>query len=388
MQEFKGYKLKRAGSAALILTGWFLHLAQAQVATFNVGPAEVGGCGRVSVNGVVLTNPGTNVSRLDWDWGDGDLASSFFPASHRYLKNGEYRITVTAFAGEAVLASRTTAVSIRNAEQEGCVDLISVQPFEITLQGGKTSEQLRAVRIRPDGQRAEMSLSEFRLRSLHASVATVTPDGVISGNGLGDTTIEALHVGTGNRMAIPVHVGRVRLEPGLARLHVMTNPTVQLRVIAENADGSSIDLKERTVRFRVNPADPAKQTVQLSESGLVTALRPPVDISELAYIDASVDGVAADNASLIRVVDLFEGLTFQDYSSDDAGRVKFEIASSIEMLTTRRCSGVTKFPDGRRWLGSSRRKRADSHWRSAEAFSISCTTSVAGRQAFRQSLAA
>ena len=53
----------------------------------------------VQVNGVVVPDPPgcTEVVRIAWDWGDGFVGDSWFPAQHTYDTNGLYDVTVTPY---------------------------------------------------------------------------------------------------------------------------------------------------------------------------------------------------------------------------------------------------------------------------------------------------
>ena len=48
----------------------------------------------VSVNGGI-SKMGKNCRMPKWYWGDGKTSESFFPATHKYMKSGEYNIQVT-----------------------------------------------------------------------------------------------------------------------------------------------------------------------------------------------------------------------------------------------------------------------------------------------------
>ena len=37
------------------------------------------------------------IVRINWDWGDGSIYDSWFPATHTYTAPGDYTVTVTAF---------------------------------------------------------------------------------------------------------------------------------------------------------------------------------------------------------------------------------------------------------------------------------------------------
>ncbi len=52
----------------------------------------------VSVNGAVVPPPGCPIiTRIEWNWGDGSVNDSWFPATHTYGTPGNYTVTVTAF---------------------------------------------------------------------------------------------------------------------------------------------------------------------------------------------------------------------------------------------------------------------------------------------------
>ncbi len=66
----------------------------------------------VSVNGVVSPGTsGTTVTRIHWDWGDGDSEDHWFPASHTYGEYGEYEINVTAHQSDGSHTTKTRRVS-------------------------------------------------------------------------------------------------------------------------------------------------------------------------------------------------------------------------------------------------------------------------------------
>jgi hypothetical protein len=63
----------------------------------NFDGASIDACD-VSVNGVVLTEPGcAPITRIHWRWDDGTENDSWFPAAHTYLSNGTYSVTTTAY---------------------------------------------------------------------------------------------------------------------------------------------------------------------------------------------------------------------------------------------------------------------------------------------------
>lgn len=87
----------------------------------------VEGC-RVQINGVVLTESGCpEIVRIDWDWGDGEILTSFFPGPHTYQANGEYTVTVTPFDAEGSSTSAVIQVSVVDCDATTEV-LIDIKP--------------------------------------------------------------------------------------------------------------------------------------------------------------------------------------------------------------------------------------------------------------------
>lgn len=67
----------------------------------------------VVVNGTTL--PGTNglsITKIQWDWGDGLSAESWFPATHVYAANGTYTILVTSYQSDGQIRQKTVNASI------------------------------------------------------------------------------------------------------------------------------------------------------------------------------------------------------------------------------------------------------------------------------------
>ncbi|MEM1550303.1 MAG: PKD domain-containing protein [Candidatus Bathyarchaeia archaeon] len=57
----------------------------------------------VRINGVTLPGtPGTTITRIHWDWGDGYSEDHWFPASHTYSRGGTYTITITAYQSDGL----------------------------------------------------------------------------------------------------------------------------------------------------------------------------------------------------------------------------------------------------------------------------------------------
>ncbi|MFC2169968.1 PKD domain-containing protein [Acidobacteriota bacterium] len=80
----------------------------------ELGDPDYSECGGVTINGVVLTFEG-DVTHITWDWGDGTIFDSWFPASHSYLNNGDYDVKVTAYTDTGWSRTVTASVTIPNA---------------------------------------------------------------------------------------------------------------------------------------------------------------------------------------------------------------------------------------------------------------------------------
>ena len=68
--------------------------------------------------GVTPSDPGCYaIERVEWDWGDGTVEDSFFPASHTYVPNGlSATVTVTAYDTEG-----ESSTEIGTVDLSGCV---------------------------------------------------------------------------------------------------------------------------------------------------------------------------------------------------------------------------------------------------------------------------
>ena len=67
----------------------------------------------VTINGVAL--PGTQettITRIHWDWGDGNEEDHWFPASHIYKKARTYTIKVTAYQSNGLSTTKTLTITL------------------------------------------------------------------------------------------------------------------------------------------------------------------------------------------------------------------------------------------------------------------------------------
>jgi PKD repeat protein len=88
-----------------------------EVITLILLTPEYGPCGRVSVNGYVGDST-TNVTRLEWAWGDSTENASWFPAEHSYRAAGQHLVTVTAYSASGLTKTVSQWVTITNAPQD------------------------------------------------------------------------------------------------------------------------------------------------------------------------------------------------------------------------------------------------------------------------------
>lgn len=255
-------------------------------------------CGNVSVTGCVGQGICINcsVDRFSWDWGDGVVADSWWPASHYYQTNGSYTLTVTAYCSSGEVQSSSTTVSISNAEDPLCDYALMIYPSTIILRGGNTSETLR-IELR-DAAGAPVSLNgkQVTFLSNNPSVVQVDSSGVVSGTGFGEAEITATVGGYPLTAKAKVFAGEFRIEPPILLLATNGQQTGQLNLIVKNADGSQLDLAGRSVTFHGS-----NDVAQIDSTGLVTALRPPQYFWETPYITPEIDGIWSNNAAVIRV---------------------------------------------------------------------------------------
>ena len=73
----------------------------------------------VNVNGVVYPGTdGTSITRIHWDWGDGNSEDHWFAASHTYAQEGDYVIAVTAYQSDGLYSIETRQISWRPSRSE------------------------------------------------------------------------------------------------------------------------------------------------------------------------------------------------------------------------------------------------------------------------------
>jgi hypothetical protein len=79
-----------------------------------------------TVNGLTLPGvPDTEITRIEWDWGDGSIHDAFFPATHLYPRPGTYTLEVTSFQSDGSEARGTVDVTVEPLLSRGEIPLIA-----------------------------------------------------------------------------------------------------------------------------------------------------------------------------------------------------------------------------------------------------------------------
>ncbi len=263
--------------------------------TLILSAPEYGECGDVSINGYVGTSSGS-ITHLTWDWGDGTITDSWFPASHDYSSNGAYLVQVTAYSSTGETRVEIATVVISNAEDPSCSYTVRLHPMTVILRDGHITETLRLEIRDESGKLVSPFGRQVAFTSTNPSLVQVGAGGVVTGTGFGTAEIQAVIEGISRQATAQVIVGHIRLEPPILLLSPTEEPTGTLVLNVGNADGTPVDLAGRSVVF-----SGGNSVAGVDNAGIVTAHRPPRDFNETPYIRASVDGISSHNAAVIRV---------------------------------------------------------------------------------------
>jgi hypothetical protein len=295
--------------------------ANADTFTLLLNTPDYGSCGDVSINGYVSTSAGV-ITRMSWDWGDGAIVDSWFPASHSYDGNGDYTVVVTAYSSTGATHQESTSVSVTSADNPLCSYSVRVCPETVVLRGGVTSDSLKVEIRGSEGQLISTDGYEVVFSSSNETLVQVDENGVVSSTGFGEVEIEATVVGIPRTGKGRVYAGNFRVEPPILVLSMDGHTTGQLVLSVANADGSEVSLDGRTIQFRGG-----NEVASVDANGLVTAQRAPQSFNETPYIDAVLDGsIYSDNAAVIRVTSSTLGLAMNDYTGT---HVAFRVAEEI-----------------------------------------------------------
>ncbi|MGZ5246461.1 MAG: PKD domain-containing protein, partial [Flavitalea sp.] len=109
-------------------------------AAFDINPLNinVGKCLPVVVK---FTNKSYNISRITWDFGDGNTAENVFSPSHVYTKPGKYIITAKAYSDNNTLYTTIDSVFIETPTPSIATNIYEAcTAQDITLSGNRTAE--------------------------------------------------------------------------------------------------------------------------------------------------------------------------------------------------------------------------------------------------------
>ncbi len=301
----------------------------ASVITLSLFDPNLLSCGEVWINGVVVASVGV-VERLDWDWGDGTISQSFFPAQHTYMTNGSYTITVTAHGTEGPPQTETQTAAVDTLEP-ACANTFRVYPDMVFLKNGKTNQALTIDLRTPDGWPIPAAPASASYQCDRPDLVQVTADGMVSGAGLGSAVIMVSVPGQPRQAKVVVVAGEIRVEPTILLLSMDTPTNGQVRLEARNADGSLVDLTGRSVVF-----SGGNDVASVDAHGLVTPLRPPRFFNESPYISATLDLTPPCNSCVVRVTQTNLNLAMRDYVGEFITvRVPGQLGSySFETLMT------------------------------------------------------
>lgn len=308
--------------------GWILLVSSvlcAQQLSLNLSSPITRSCGYVEVNGG-FTAPGLQSTPPTWDWGDGSITKSFFPATHKYAQAGSYTIKVSILSGETVLISQTVSVTATASTSTVCTSVLTTDPARLYLLPGSATQRITVSRISTSGNRELIDAAQLKFRSLNPGLISISSAGVASATGFGDGGIEIEDPASGQLLRVSVTVGELKLDPPYLRLHLEANPQARLTVSGVNADGSPLNLSGRTIEFFDPNPPPPTPVVSVSPEGLVRALRVPARITEVPILHVRVGGVLANNTAIVRVANAFPELEFFDLTH---GQVRFHAARRV-----------------------------------------------------------
>lgn len=284
-------------------------------------------CGSVSVTaaeGPIGSNA-KPVSRFSWDWGDGTVADSFFPAIHLYFRNGDFHVVVTAHLTDGSTLSDSVDLQVANAEDPLCRYSVRLYPETVLLRAGSTSAPLVLDVRDPSGAPVSLADKTISYSSSNPGLISVNGSGVVSSTGFGEAQVSVTVSGLPRPGTSLVTAGEFRLEPALILLTPGDSAQITIRMI--KADGTPA--AGNTVRFFGGNA-----VASVTDSGLVTALQPVKDPSSIPLIGAYAAPPTcvycySHNGVLVRVTAAPFGLTLRDYPGT---HVSFRIADQVASL--------------------------------------------------------
>ena len=263
------------------VSGAMLTSAAPQSIDLDLGAPEYSPCGDVSINGYVGTDQGS-VTRMSWDWGDGVVADSWFPAVHHYATDGTYTVAVTAYTNMGETGTATTTVIIANATSADCDLILRLHPPSLLLRDGVVSQSLHLEIRDATGQLISPIGHQAIFTSTNPSLVQVNAAGLVTGSGFGEAEIQASVQGVARPAKARVILGRFRVTPSILLLSLASQPTGALAINVSNADGTPVNLGSHTTGFTGGT-----YVASVNAGGTVTAHAPPVNFGDSPYFDAA-----------------------------------------------------------------------------------------------------
>ena len=202
---------------------------------------EYGACGDVPVNGSVNTDSGA-ITRMAWDWGDGVVADSWFPAYHHYAADGTYLVQVTAYASTGDSLTKTVTAEVTNAVDPGCDFTLRIHPAVLLLRDGQTAGTLGLELRDGDGRLVSLAGRLVSFTSSNPTLVQVDGAGTITGTGFGEAQIEASVEGLPRHATARVVAGRFRVEPAIKLLSPAGEPAGALELVVADAAGEPVEV--------------------------------------------------------------------------------------------------------------------------------------------------
>jgi len=114
----------------------------------------------VTINGVTAPGtPGTSITKIHWNWGDGFSEDHLFPASHTYSQAGTYTVTVTSYQSDGLSTSKSVTVTVSPLPS---AFKISAEPSKQTVrQGGTATFGITVTSLTTSVQTVSLSLTGY-----------------------------------------------------------------------------------------------------------------------------------------------------------------------------------------------------------------------------------
>lgn len=190
----------------------------------------------------------------------------------------------------------------------GIVSEVSLCPSFVILKDGITKAWL-SVTINDVTGECLYLFSSIKFFVDYPQMVSITDSGLVNASigKFGSCWVTAKVDGVLSQCHTEVRIGSVRLLPPILLLSVLDNPTGTLTLQVRDAYGN--DVSPSAIRF--SSGNPNVATV--SDSGLVTAIRPPQAFSETPYVTGWADCIETNNAAVIRVTNDSLGLILDGF---------------------------------------------------------------------------